>query len=142
MNGFFCDASDLALIEEFGSRFRSICMDEKAFTELVCVALTEKAEKEEEEERQRYTIRGFLKECPTYDCDIETPDGSIHLTSEQGQQILNGSIKTVKIGEIEVASEKLLNQIITHIGLEPFDFKQFKIWTKEPEETIEQNIGM
>lgn len=139
MDGFFCNANGLVLLEDFGSRFRNVCMNEKAFTELVCTALLEK---EAEEERQRNTVRGFLKECSIYDGDIITPDGLIHLTSEQGQQILNGNIKTVKIGGIEVASEKLLDQIITHGGLEPFDFKHFKIKTREPEEIIEQNIGL
>lgn len=39
-------------------------MDEERFTELVCTALKEDAERERQMERRRDTIRGFLTENP------------------------------------------------------------------------------
>lgn len=44
--GFFCDAEDLLLIEDFGRRFRSMVMDTEGFARLVSSALTEAAERQ------------------------------------------------------------------------------------------------
>lgn len=41
LSGFFCYAKSLETIADFGHRFRELCMDEKAFSELVYEALIE-----------------------------------------------------------------------------------------------------
>ena len=41
--GFFCYAESLALLEDFGTRFRAVCMDGEKFAELVSTALREDA---------------------------------------------------------------------------------------------------
>ena len=60
MSGFFCYAEDLSLLEEFGRRFRALCMDAKNFESLVCSALEEAAVRRAETEELSGTIRGFL----------------------------------------------------------------------------------
>ena len=74
-SGFFCYAEDLSLLEEFGRRFRALCMDTKNFESLVCSALQEAAVRRAEAEELSGTIRGFLMECPGCTADIQTPDG-------------------------------------------------------------------
>lgn len=52
--GFFCNAESLSLLEDFGARFRSVCMDEEKFAELVSVALKEDAEAVQSPAMQMY----------------------------------------------------------------------------------------
>lgn len=58
--GFFCNAESFELMEEYGKRFRKICMDEKIFTELVCKALSENRQLEDETVIEELT--SFLSE--------------------------------------------------------------------------------
>ena len=39
--GFYCYSEDLSVLEDLGSRFKTLCDDRQAFSELVCKALTE-----------------------------------------------------------------------------------------------------
>ena len=52
MGGFFCYTNNLTLLEDFGSRFRELCMDKEKFYELVKDALSgiEMKESKEDEE--------------------------------------------------------------------------------------------
>ncbi len=52
--GFFCYADSLSLLENFGARFRAICMDGEKFAQLVSTALKEAAKKEEQGRKERY----------------------------------------------------------------------------------------
>lgn len=58
-SGFFCYAEDLSLLEEFGRRFRALCMDTKNFESLVCSALQEAAVRRAEAEELSGTIPGI-----------------------------------------------------------------------------------
>ena len=136
MSGFFCYAEDLSLLEEFGRRFRALCMDAKNFESLVCSALEEAAVRRAETEELSGTIRGFLMECPGCTADIQTPDGQLQLTAEMGSQLLDGSLTSIRIDECEVSAEELLRQQITHIQQDLFEPTHFQIKTQEPEVTI------
>lgn len=140
--GFFCYTESLSLLEDFGARFRAICMDGEKFAGLVSTALKEAAEKEELAERIRNTLRGFLTENPEGIADIMTPDGFLHLTADQGRQLLNGDQKSVRIGDSEVDAEGLLCQEITHIQQDLFQEDHFQIRTKAPEQVMEQSLSM
>jgi hypothetical protein len=48
--GFFCYSESLSVLENFGTRFRTVCMDGEKFAELVSTALKEAAEKENQAE--------------------------------------------------------------------------------------------
>lgn len=63
--GFFCYAESLSLLEDFGTRFRAVCMDGEKFAELVNIALKEAEEKEIEEEC-----------CPDHDCAFTENSGT------------------------------------------------------------------
>ena len=47
--GFFCYSDSLPLLENFGARFRAVCMDGEKFAQLVSTALKEVSEKDEQE---------------------------------------------------------------------------------------------
>lgn len=140
--GFFCYAKSLPLIEDFGARFRSICMDGEKFAELVSTALKEAAEKERMAAEIRNTLRGFLVENPQGSADIMTPDGLLQLTAGQGHQLLKGSLKTVMVGDMEVNAEELLRQEITHKQQDLFQDGHFQIKTKAPEQVLAQSLSM
>lgn len=140
--GFFCYAKSLSLIEDFGARFRAVCLDEEKFTELVSTALKEAAEKERLAEEIRNTLRGFLTENPQGSADIMTPDGFLQLTAGQGRQLLEGSLKTVTAGGCEVDAEELLRQEITHIQQDLFQTGHFQIRTRAPEQTMAPSLSM
>lgn len=140
--GFFCYAESLALIEEFGSRFRAACMDGEKFTELVSTALKEAAEKERLAAEIRDTLRGFLTENPEGIADIMTPYGFLQLTAEQGRQLLNGDRKSVRVGDSEVEAEELLRQKITHIQQDLFQDGHFQIRTEAPGQAAGQSMSM
>ncbi|MDE6951637.1 MAG: immunity 51 family protein [Lachnospiraceae bacterium] len=140
--GFFCYAKNLSLIEDFGTRFRAICMDGERFTELVCIALKEDAERESRMERIRDTVRGFLTENPQCNADIMTPDGLVRLTAGQGKQLLDGSLKTVAAGDLKIDAEGLLCQKITDMQQDLFRTEHFQIKTRAPEQVITQSLAM
>ena len=65
--GFFCYSDAFDIIEEYGRRFREICMNEKEFTELVCKALSEDRQLEEDATTEELTP--FLKEVAEWASD-------------------------------------------------------------------------
>lgn len=140
--GFFCYTDDLALLADFGNRFRTMCMDEDSFGDLVCKALEEAAIREAEEEKLRNTLRGFFMECPNAEAEIRTPDGDIRLTAEQGQQLLNGTLKFLVIEGSEISAEDFLGMEITDIREDLFHDGHFQMKTKWPEETIAPTMSM
>ena len=140
--GFFCYSEDLSVLESLGSQFRNICLDKEGFAELVSTALKEAVFRKKEEEKLSDTLRGFFMECPKSEAEIRTPDGDIRLTAEQGQQLLNGTLKSIMIGDSEVNAEDFLSQEITHISQDLFHDEHFQLKTKWPEETIEPSISM
>ena len=140
--GFFCYASNLSLLADFGSRFRTMCMDEDSFGDLVCKALEEAAVREAEKEKLRNTLRGFFMECPKSEAEIRTPDGDIRLSAEQGQQLLNGTLKSLMIGGSEISAEDFLSQEITYIRSDLFHDERFQMETEWPEETISPTMSM
>lgn len=55
-NGFFCDAPEYEMLEDFGRRFYSICNDSEGFAQLVSKALSENAIRDKEEAERLKTM--------------------------------------------------------------------------------------
>lgn len=117
-------------------------MDEERFTELVCTALKEDAERERQMERRRDTIRGFLTENPQCSADIMTPDGLVQLNAGQKKQLLDGSLKTVASGDLKIDAEGLLCQKIMDMQQDLFRPGHFQIRTRTFEQVITQSLTM
>lgn len=142
MGGFFCDSDDLSLLEDFGSRFKNICENTERFIPIVSEGIKKAAEWEAEQERLMKTVRGQLMKNPSAVFDIMTPDGNIHIAPEEAKTLLNDGMESVKLcGNIYCANE-LLNQTVLAQQTDLFDSNLIRMKIREPEETIEQNIGM
>ena len=81
-------------------------------------------------------------ECPKSEAEIRTPDGDIRLSAEQGQQLLNGTLKSLMIGGSEISAEDFLSQEITHIRQDLFHDEHFQMKTEWPEETMSPTMSM
>lgn len=137
-SGFFCYTDDLSLLEDFGSRFRTICMDKEGFTDLVCVALKEAAIRQAEEDALKNTLRGFFMEWPDSDAEIRAPDGDIRITAEKGQQLVAGTVESVIVNDSAISAEDFQNQEITHYQQNLFSDNHFQIKTRWPEPSLQE----
>lgn len=136
--GFFCDADDLSLLEDFGSRFRAICEDRDGFAQLVSYALKEAEIQRAEEEKLNSTVRGFLMNNPGVRVEMMTPHGLLSLTAEQGQKLLDGSMEMISVAGVNVTADEILNQQITHIQQNLLDFNLFQMITEDGDEYEEE----
>jgi len=96
--GFFCYGDSVDMMADFGRRFLQIMNDTESLTELICQAVPEGEQREAELQQLRGTVRGFLIEHPNVTLDIMTPDGSFHLTPEDGKALLDGKSPRIQSG--------------------------------------------
>ena len=107
MGGFFCDANNLSLIEDFGKRFKAICEDTERFTPIVSQGIKKAEAQQAEQERLMRTVRGQLMQNPSAHFDMMTPDGNIRL--------MDGKTQFIKIGGVTYAAYELLDQEVSQI---------------------------
>lgn len=110
--GFFCDADDLAVLEDMGKRFREVCMDTSRFTELTVTALQEAAVREEQESEMRKTVRGFLTQNPQATVDLVVEEGHIRLNPEQAKALLESMYIKIMDSNTGVAVQYLASEIL------------------------------
>lgn len=140
MGGFFCDADDLLLIEDFGRRFKALCEDTERFTPIVSEGIKKAEAWTAEQERLMKTVRGQLMNHPSATFDIMTPDGNVRITPEDSKALLDGEKHSVKIHGVIYASYELLDQEITDMQADLFDQSLIRMKTEEPEETMDFTI--
>ena len=115
MGGFFCDANNLSLIEDFGKRFKAICEDTERFTPIVSQGIKKAEAQQAEQERLMRTVRGQLMQNPSAHFDMMTPDGNIRLMPEKDKALLDGKTQFIKIGGLTYAAYELLDQEVSQI---------------------------
>ncbi len=135
--GFFCDADDLSLIEDFGRRFKAICEDTERFTPIVSEGVKKAEAWASEQERLIKTVRGQFMNHPSATFDIMTPDGNVRITPEDSKALLDGERQSVTIDGVIYASYELLDQEITDMQTDLFDQSLIRMKTEEPEETMD-----
>lgn len=140
MGGFFCDASDLSLIEDFGRRFKEICEDTERFTSIVSEGIKNAEARAAEQEQLVRTVRGQLMQHPSAVFEIMTPDGNIRITPEDSKALLDGGKQSVTIDGTIFASYELLDQEVTDMQTDLFDQSLVRLKTEEPEETMTMSI--
>lgn len=121
MGGFFCEANDLLLIEDFGRRFKEICEDTEFFTPIVSQGVKTAEAQREKYERLMGTVRGQLTANPLSSFEIMTPDGNIRITPEDGKTLLDIDTEVVRIGNTFVSTQELLDQEVTDMQRDLFD---------------------
>ena len=115
MGGFFCDANNLSLIEDFGKRFKAICEDTERFTPIVSQGIKKAEAQQAEQERLMRTVRGQLMQNPSAHFDMMTPDCNIRLMPEKDKALLDGKTQFIKIGGVTYAAYELLDQEVSQI---------------------------
>ena len=113
---FFCYADDLSLLEDFGSRFRTICEDQESFSSLVCQALSE-AEQETEYHMDHNTVK-YNIECRTrWSMEVITPEQHLHIEKGRGVELWKGrniiAEDSISGNTIEVNAKDLLRYHVT-----------------------------
>lgn len=136
MGGFFCDSSDLSLLEGFGRRFKAICEDTDRFIPIVSEGIKNAEIRQAEQEQLMKTVRGRLMQNPSAVFEIMTPDGHIRLTPENSKALLDGETSFVKLGGVTLAADELLAQEVAGSQTDLFDGSLIRLKTEEPEETI------
>lgn len=140
MGGFFCDAGDLSLIEDFGRRFKEICEDTERFTPIVSQGIKNAEARAAEQERLMRTVKGQIMANPSATFEIMTPDGNIRITPEDGKVLLDMDTEVVRIGDTFVPTHELLNQEITDMQRDLFDSNLIRLKTEEPEEIMNMSM--
>lgn len=87
--GFYCDAGDLDLMIEFGSRFRKLCEGAEQFSQLVSKALSEKA-RQDKYDIEHQTLRFHLRDCSRCSLEIETPSRHLYIGGGKLRKLLKG----------------------------------------------------
>lgn len=113
---FFCNADDLSLLEEFGSRFRAMCEDKEGFSKLVCQALAE-AEQEDEFHHANKTVKWHIAADTRSAMEIITPQHHLHIAAGQGVDLWKGknftAIDSISGETVEVNAKDLLRYHVT-----------------------------
>lgn len=132
--GFFCYATDLSLLEEYGAKFREICMDTEKFTPIVSQGIKHMEQWLAEQEKLMSTVRGAFLENPSSTFDIMTPDGNIRITPQDAKQLLDGDMQFVHIDGVQYCAFELLDQEIVQKQTDLFDEDLIRIKTQESEQ--------
>ena len=130
------DCDDLSLLEEYGSKFREICMDTERFTPIVSQGIKRMDQWLAEQEKLANTVRGALLENPSSTFDIMTPDGNIRITPQDTKQLLDGDMQFVHIGGAQYCAFELLDQEIVQKQTDLFDEDLIRMKTQEPEQEL------
>ncbi len=135
--GFFCDCSDLAVLEDLGRRFHQLRQDTESFVPIIAEGLRNADIREAEQERLMKTVKGQLMSKPQATFDILTPYGDIRITPDMSRELLNGEMPIVRIGDTQYADHELLNQPITGQQTDLFDDNLIRMKTEEAPELEE-----
>lgn len=140
MYGFYCYANNLSLLEDFGRRFKAICEDTERFVPIISEGIKNAKARKAEHERLMKTVRGQLMSHPSSTFEIMTPDGNIHITSDDSKALLDGSRQSVTIDGVTYAADELLDQEVTDRQTDLFDPNLIRMKTEEPEEVMTMSM--
>ena len=130
---FFCVSDDLSLLEEFGSRFRTMCEDKDGFSKLVCQALAE-AEQESAFHQENKTVKWYLNGSSLWEIEIITPEQNLHIEAGKGRDLCRGrnitATDSISGETVEVNAKDLLCYRVTDFD-EDYENRHFTL-TAEP----------
>ena len=140
-SGFFCGCDDLGILEQYGAKFREICMDTARFTPIVSQGIRRMEQQMKEQERLMKTVRGQLMGKPKAVFHIMTPDGSVTLHPVDTKELLDGTRTTIDINGVHYAAFELLDQEVVAFQTDLFNDNCIRLKTEEPNlEMIEQTM--
>lgn len=132
-SGFFVDSTSLALLEEYGARFKKICEDPKAFTPIVSAGIKEMDMWVEEQMRKSETLWGQLMTRPDCTFVVHSSYGNFHITPQMAKEMLSGEKQTICIGSEYYPCQELLDHRIVDSQVDLFNHRLIRVCTIEPE---------
>lgn len=130
-SGFFCICHDLAILEQYGTKFREICTDTARFIPIVSQGIQRMEQQMKEQERLMKTVRGQLMENPKAVFHIMTPDGPVTLHPADIKDLLDGTRITIDIEGVHYAAFELLDQEVTASQVDLFNGNCIRMKTEE-----------
>lgn len=139
-SGFFCTCHDLAILEQYGAKFREICTDTARFVPIVSQGIRKMEQQMKEQERLMKTVRGQLMANPRAVFHIMTPDGSLTLHPDDTKDLLVGKRPTIVIEGTRYADFEILEQEVIASQTDLFNENCIRMKTEEAMEMIEQTM--
>lgn len=137
---FFCDCTNLSVLMDFGTRFKAIVDDTEKFTKVVSDGIKADAQRQQAYEAVRYKIKGRLMDYSDFTFDIRTVHGDIRLTPGDIQDLLNGDVEHIRIGNKTMLAKDFLMQDAYRMGADLFNPGTYQLITDEAAEIQERQV--
>lgn len=138
--GFFCNSKDLAVIKNFGQRFKALVDDPEAFTKVVSDGIRAYEKQRDEFAKIEFKIKGRLTRHPDSTFMIRTVQGDVRLQPKEIQGLLDGSKETLLVGGMHMNASDFLMQDAYYIQPDLFERNTFQLITNEAYELQEQQM--
>lgn len=138
--GFFCNSKDLAVMKDFGQRFKALVDDLEAFTKVVSDGIRTYEKQREDFAKIEFKIKGRLTRHPESTFMIRTVQGDVRLHPKEIQGLLDGSNDTLLVGGMNMNANDFLMQDAYYIQPDLFERNTFQLITNEAYELQEQQM--
>lgn len=108
--GFFCNSTNLSVLMDFGTRFKAIIDEPEEFTKIVSDGLKAENQRQEAYDAIQYKIKGRISDYSDFNFMIRTVQGDISLTPGDIQDLLNGDVEDIRIGDETIRAKDFLMQ--------------------------------
>lgn len=136
--GFFCYSDDLAIVKDFGTRFKALVDDQEAFTKVVSDGIKTYEKQRDEFAKIEFKILGRLTRHPDANFAIRTVHGDVRLTPGDVKDILAKEVERITVGSTSMPINDFLMQDAYHIQPDLFERNTFQLITNEAYELQEQ----
>ena len=138
--GFFCYCDDLAVLKDFGQRFKALVDDTEAFTKVVSDGIKVYEKQRDEFAKIEFKIMGRLTRHQDSNFVIRTAQGDVRLTPGDIRDLLNKEVERITVGSTSLPINDFLMQDAYHIQPDLFERNTFQLITNEAYELQEQQI--
>lgn len=128
---FFCDCTDLSILMDFGTRFKSIVEDTEKFTQVVSDGIKADKLRQEAYEAVQYKIKGRLMDYSDWTFMVRTAQGDIRLTPGDIRDLLEGDVEHIRIGEKTILAKDFLMQDAYRMATDLFNPGTYQLITDE-----------
>lgn len=138
--GFFCYCDDLAVLKDFGQRFKALVDDTEAFTKVVSDGIKAYEKQRDEFAKIEFKIMGRLTRHQDANFVIRTAQGDVRLTPGDIRDLLNKEVERITIGSTSLSVNDFLMQDAYHIQPDLFERNTFQLITNEAYDLQEQQM--
>lgn len=138
--GFFCNSDDLAVIKDFGQRFKVLVDDSSAFTKVASDGIRAYEKQRDDFAKIEFKIMGRLIRHPDANFMIRTVQGDVLLHPKETHELLEGSRDTLLVGGRHMKASDFLMQDAYYIQPDLFERNTYQLITNEAYELQEQQM--